>query len=505
MSKGNRDWLDLIKKLAGWVTGTIAFVTSVVGFVNLWRGDADLVTIVLLVIGVGGGMLSCAYVALERNPPKFGDKGPLKYEKRWRRLALTGLVVLPLLTAGGIGYYYHRQSLPSDRVVILVADFDGPEPQNYRVTEIVLACLRQALEEYDDVQVEALGRAITEAEGSTVAWAEGEKHKATIVIWGWYGVTDEKVVVSIHFEPLGGHEWETDILEVREGEEPVQVYSVGRLKSFDLQMQLSSDIECLTLLTVGLVQYYKEDLQGAIGRFSDALARDTANTRVKSRLHFFRGTAYLWSGADDQAIAGYASAIKSDPTYAAAYSGLGLAYAKLGAYGQAIAAYDVAVQLDPSHAAAYDGRGRAYTALGDYNQALSSFKQAINLNYVPAYVGRGDAYLDTGNCEEALANYQRAIEIDSEYALAYSKLGYVHHRRREYEDVASALKRAIQLYEAQREHAPIENYIALGLAYFYMGRCDQATKWFERALEIDPEEQNALQGIELCREAEKAR
>ena len=38
-----------------------------------------------------------------------------------------------------------------------------------------------------------LGRAISETGGSAAARAEGDKHKAAIVIWGWYGVTQEVV------------------------------------------------------------------------------------------------------------------------------------------------------------------------------------------------------------------------------------------------------------------------------------------------------------------------
>jgi hypothetical protein len=50
MADNNRNWLDSIKKLPGWITGFIAFITAVVGFVKPWQGDTGLVTIVLLTI-----------------------------------------------------------------------------------------------------------------------------------------------------------------------------------------------------------------------------------------------------------------------------------------------------------------------------------------------------------------------------------------------------------------------------------------------------------------------
>ena len=49
----------------------------------------------------------------------------------------------------------------------------------------------------------------------------------------------------------------------------------------------------------------------------------------------------------------------------------------------------------------------------------------------------------------------------------------------------------------------IEYFYTLGLAYFYMAECEQSYPLFEAALEIEPEEVNALEGIRLCQEAEE--
>lgn len=49
---------------------------------------------------------------------------------------------------------------------------------------------------------------------------------------------------------------------------------------------------------------------------------------------------------------------------------------------------------------------------------------------------------------------------------------------------------------------PIEHFYILGLAYFYMAECEKSYPLFDAALQIDPEETNALEGIRLCREHE---
>jgi hypothetical protein len=48
---------------------------------------------------------------------------------------------------------------------------------------------------------------------------------------------------------------------------------------------------------------------------------------------------------------------------------------------------------------------------------------------------------------------------------------------------------------------PIEHFYILGLAYFYMAECEKSYPLFDAALQIDPEESNALKGIQYCRDA----
>ena len=48
------------------------------------------------------------------------------------------------------------------------------------------------------------------------------------------------------------------------------------------------------------------------------------------------------------------------------------------------------------------------------------------------------------------------------------------------------------------EGVPLEYFYSLGLAYFYVDECDKAYPLFSAALQIDPEEPNATEGIRLC-------
>jgi hypothetical protein len=156
-----------------------------------------------------------------------------------------------------------------DKIIILVANFDGPEPQKYGVTDKILNNLRQALLPYEDVQVEALGRPITEAEGSTIARAEGERRGATIIIWGWYRTPGTAVPLSVNFEILLPPQDLPELGSEMRGE--VQTMTVAELESFTLQTRLSEELAYLTLFTVGMARYAAMDWDEAIARFSNAL------------------------------------------------------------------------------------------------------------------------------------------------------------------------------------------------------------------------------------------
>jgi tetratricopeptide (TPR) repeat protein len=57
--------------------------------------------------------------------------------------------------------------------------------------------------------------------------------------------------------------------------------------------------------------------------------------------------------------------------------------------------------------------------------------------------------------------------------------------------------------EATWVAGPAIDYLyTLGLAYFYKAECDKAYPLFDAALQINPEEPNALEGIRLCQAAE---
>jgi tetratricopeptide (TPR) repeat protein len=455
-------WLDSIKKLPGWIMGLIAFVTAVVGFINLWQGDSSLVTIVLLAVGVGGGWLGCAYLTFKRTSPLVeGGKGTWKYP-RWRPWAMAGLVIIPLLAAGGVGYYWFLQTRPPDKIIVLVADFDGVEPQRYRVTETVLVRLQDALEPYDDVDVYALGRMITGVAGSTAARSEGEKHKAAIFIWGWYGVTVEAVSLSAHFEVLRPLQHLPEVESDERG--PFRTLAVAELENFRLQSRLSVEMSYLSLFTIGMARYSAEDWEGAIDRFSaalDQIEEERVPELDRSFAYFYRGLAYGAIGNHDQSIADYNQAIELNPGIAQAYNNRGNAYIAKRKLVKAISDYNRAIELDPDIHQAYTNRGISFAALGDYELAISDYNRAIELDPddVSIYYLRGSVNATKGDYDQAIADFDRAIELDPDTASAYYSRGLVYATKGDYDQAIADYQTYLSLDPESPERKEIEKKI----------------------------------------------
>ena len=234
----------------------ISFISGVHGFVKLFADkDTGLVTVISLGVGILLLLGICLYYARFWKPeqqdkgrsafaPPPSDeqvKAQLKKERRrkWvRRLAIAGLILLPILSGSGVAGWKYVQSLPPKDIIVLVANFDSPDSKNFGVTETVINQLRQATRKYSEdkkqpVKIQSLNKSITEQEGSEVARTEGEKRKATIVIWGWYRNTGAVVPLSVHFEVLRPPKSLPDLGQNAQGQ--LQQAAIADLKSFTLQ------------------------------------------------------------------------------------------------------------------------------------------------------------------------------------------------------------------------------------------------------------------------------
>jgi len=399
-------------------------VLAVQAVIGELRGGVSIWNLVFVVVACL--WLGCVYVVRKKTSPLVeGGKGQPAFP-RWRRLALIGLVAIPILTAVALGSWWYTETHSPDRVVVLISDLcqEGTEEDPYGLTGIILGRLREALAEEYIASVRALQQPITAQQGGNRAWeigrqhlyvltlgdrAFGQKRQTTIVIWGWYAVTEEAAWVDARFEmvrPPGG------LPEI-----PLdgQVVDLAELDHFDFQVRLSRQMAFLTDFTVGLVHFEGKAYEAATVSFSRALAQTEELVKAvgQGSIYWYRGTAYLMEGEAKQAIADYDRAIELRPDYALAYNNRGAAYASMGEYDLAIADFARTIEMRPDDAGGHFNRGASYFHQGESDLAIADFGRAIELtpDDAGAYYSRGVAYRDKGECDLAIADYDRAIEL----------------------------------------------------------------------------------------------
>ena len=197
----------------------------------------------------------------------------------------------------------------------------------------------------------------------------------------------------------------------------------------------------------------------------------------------------------ERAIEYFEEAIRSDPDYAQAYAGLARVYLYQHFYGglsrkdairQARPAAERAIQLDPILAEGYAALGYVNMYDRQWTAAESNFDTAIALNPGSAWA-RGTygfflAY-DPNRYDEAIIQFEAATRLSPLDAPAHALLAYTYAEAHRSQDALETLHYALNL---DPDHPLIYEYF--GDVYgLFLGRLDEAVKWYARGLERDPD------------------
>jgi tetratricopeptide (TPR) repeat protein len=444
-------------------TGVVAALAS-----PFFSGTLEIVLIILGAIIIATGLVP-VFTSKTESKIILVDEGRIttikqpKFSRLTRRVVLSSVILAFILsTAHFVVRFWKRDS--SNEVKMLIARFEGPDSKSYRVQEIILAQLQRATKEYGDVSIQALDKEITAQEGSEVARAEGKNLRAAVIVWGWYGTTSEKAIITIHFEILE----KPKLLDLKSNNEVLTI-DRSQLETYTIQQQLSQEMTYLILVTLGIALYEAEDYEGAISRYTDALTQVAVPHQMvdPAMLYFLRGMCYDFRD-DNKALADYDQALKLNPNWANALESRGriyfdqddfdralsdfnraisidskaliAIYLRAGIYlwrnlfESAIADYSLFISLKSEFANAFCNRGIAYAKMGEEARAFDDFNQAIRLNpnYAPAYRQRGTGYLREDKLDLAISDFNQAITLDPQEPQSFIKRGGAYLTKPEY-------------------------------------------------------------------------
>ena len=164
---------------------------------------------------------------------------------------------------------------------------------------------------------------------------------------------------------------------------------------------------------------------------------------------------------------------------------LGSVYAATGQSTQAITELKRALALAPNSDEANRSLGDAYASSGQSDQAISAYQNAVAANpyFWANHVALGNAYFKRGDTAKAAAEYQKVTELAPDNSLAYQNIGAVYLREGLWSEAIPYLQKSLSI-------APdADAYSNLGTAYFFLKNYDSATKNYEKAVEMTPNDE----------------
>ena len=241
-------------------------------------------------------------------------------------------------------------------------------------------------------------------------------------------------------------------------------------------------------------------------------------------------------GRYEEAAEWFRKALAHDATNASALGGLGTSLFELGRYEEAVESIRRALELAPEssmNGPLHGMAGKALMALARLDEAERHLQRAavldpdgvdalLNLSALDSSRQRFDAAeahlrraleRAAGNAArlhvvaealrererdaEAIESYRAVLEIDPDHAMAHAGMGASLYRLERYAEAVESLGRSVDLHP----HPPTATtrLILMGTASRRLGRREAAVAHFERAVEIDPRNSEALDNLAMAR------
>jgi len=221
-----------------------------------------------------------------------------------------------------------------------------------------------------------------------------------------------------------------------------------------------------------------------------------ATTNVEAHNLYLRGRQFLHLRtleSIEQAEKLFERAVRMDPDYALAYSGLADAVNLLAtnhqmmpvetAYERTAPLLERAMALDPESAEVWASKGLAEMNIRELDKAEAALKRSMELNpsYAPAYLWYASALGETpGRSEEAIEVLRKTLEIDPLSRVAQNNIAFNLMQLGRYDEAEIQMRRLITL----DPDYPV-GYLGLyNLNRSIFARLDEGHRWLLKAHEV---------------------
>src|ERR1039457_3903336 len=243
------------------------------------------------------------------------------------------------------------------------------------------------------------------------------------------------------------------------------------------QDAINVDGQTFSLARVGLARCYLSHFR--ISKDSKLLQRAMATAQQAVQLdddspdaHIILSEIYSSAKNKEKSLTELNRAAELAPNSDTTYRNLGDAY------------------LDADVDAANRNRVDAHSESKYENKSIEAYQKAVSVNpyYQRNHTALGNVYLGLGDNAKALPEFQKLIEIAPDSPMGYEAVGSVYVREGKWGEAIPQFQQALAL-------APDSTtYSNLGTAYFWLKNYDQATKMYEKALQINANQNEELWG-----------
>lgn len=219
-------------------------------------------------------------------------------------------------------------------------------------------------------------------------------------------------------------------------------------------------------------------------RCERALAKDPSHAGSQ----YLMGLLSLQAKQSGAAVEWFAGAIRRDPK-PEYISSLGTALLAEGRKEEALKAFNTALQVKPDDPELWVNLGNALADMKRLPEAVAAYQQSLDIdknNWAAAY-GCGVVFYESGGLEQALSLFNRCVELRPNDSQALHMRASTLRSLRRFEE---CLRDNMQVHRLDPKHPVHCNNI--GDALLWLGRRQEALKWFDKALKLQPDNVDAL-------------
>jgi len=201
-----------------------------------------------------------------------------------------------------------------------------------------------------------------------------------------------------------------------------------------------------------------------------------------ARTYYNQAKTAAQQGLTQQAMEYYREAIRLEPEYGQALTGLGALLLMEKRVEEAQSLFEKALSVDPNHATALVNLATIDRSRGDNESALNRLRKVIarNPDYAQAHLNLGSLLASMKKYDEAIQYLSKAMQLDPKLEAAYLNLAAVYMETQQW-DKAEDYYRRVQSLSPRMAYA----HFGLGTLLARQKRHSEAVVSFRKAIALD--------------------